>query len=91
MGGDDAIDEERVTLCCALCCANCGFYGTEDCCGCSGKGGLCCLNCYVTSIACIQGCGIPTRRQKKNFINLNRILNESGSVSDALLRWMTST
>lgn len=46
---------------------------------------------YVTSIACIQGCGIPTRRQKKNFINLNRILNEPGSVSDALLRWMTST
>mmetsp|Transcript_10103 Transcript_10103/g.14499 ORF Transcript_10103/g.14499 Transcript_10103/m.14499 type:complete len:136 (-) Transcript_10103:1514-1921(-) len=45
MGGDDAIDEERVRLCCALCCANCGFYGTEDCIGCSGKGGLCCLNC----------------------------------------------
>lgn len=37
MAGDDAVDEDKVTLCCAVCCANCGIYPTEDCCGCSGK------------------------------------------------------
>ena len=37
MAGDDAVDEDKVTLCCAVCCANCGIYPTDDCCGCSGK------------------------------------------------------
>mmetsp|Transcript_6285 Transcript_6285/g.5131 ORF Transcript_6285/g.5131 Transcript_6285/m.5131 type:complete len:125 (-) Transcript_6285:130-504(-) len=45
--GDDAVDEENIVLCCALCCANCGFYADADCFGCSGKVGCCCLNCEV--------------------------------------------
>lgn len=44
---DDAVDEENIILCCALCCANCGYYNDADCTGCSGKIGLCCLNCEV--------------------------------------------
>jgi hypothetical protein len=42
---DDAVDEENIVLCCAVCCANVGYYADADCCGCSGKAGLCCLNC----------------------------------------------
>ncbi|KAL3763562.1 hypothetical protein ACHAW5_008105 [Stephanodiscus triporus] len=47
MAGDDAVDENELVLCCALCCVNLGWYFTNDCCGCSGKAGLCCLNCEV--------------------------------------------
>ena len=36
-GGDDAIDEENLLLCCALCCVNCSLYPDLDCFGCSGK------------------------------------------------------
>ncbi|KAL7467100.1 hypothetical protein ACHAXS_007365 [Conticribra weissflogii] len=43
--GADAIDEEKLRLCCALCCVNCSTYPSCDCLGCSGKAGLCCLNC----------------------------------------------
>ena len=42
--GDDAIDEEKLVLCCALCCANLSTYPSADCLGCSGKVGMCCLN-----------------------------------------------
>lgn len=42
--GDDAIDEEKLVLCCALCCANMSTYPSADCLGCSGKVGMCCLN-----------------------------------------------
>jgi len=41
MGGDDAIREEDLILCCGLCCANLSYLPTADCCGCSGKVGLC--------------------------------------------------
>ena len=44
MAGDDAVDEEKLVLCCALCCHNCSVCPTADCLGCSGKVGLCCLN-----------------------------------------------
>ena len=51
--GEDAIDESKLVLCCALCCANLSTYPTADCLGCSGKVGLCCLNaefcCKVSS------------------------------------------
>ncbi|KAL3799280.1 hypothetical protein HJC23_013005 [Cyclotella cryptica] len=47
MGSDDAVDESKLVLCCALCCANLSTYLTADCLGCSGKVGLCCLNCEV--------------------------------------------
>jgi hypothetical protein len=43
MAGDDAVDESKLVLCCALCCANLSFL-TSECFGCSGKVGLCCLN-----------------------------------------------
>eukprot|EP00956_Cyclotella_meneghiniana_P044058 scaffold300195_cov96-Cyclotella_meneghiniana.AAC.3 len=39
--GDDAIDEEKLVLCCALCCANLSTYPSADCLGCSGKVGMC--------------------------------------------------
>ena len=45
MGGGDAVDEEKQILCCALCCVHMGLYPTCDSLGCSGKAGLCCLNC----------------------------------------------
>ncbi|KAI2491766.1 hypothetical protein MHU86_22793 [Fragilaria crotonensis] len=45
--GDDAVDEENIALCCALCCVNCGIYKDGDCTGCSGKLGFCCLQCEV--------------------------------------------
>jgi hypothetical protein len=38
---EDAVDESKLTLCCALCCANCSTMAT---CGCSGRVGLCCTN-----------------------------------------------
>ncbi|GAX22523.1 hypothetical protein FisN_14Hh145 [Fistulifera solaris] len=41
---DDAVDEEKVILCCALCCVNLSVYPTCDCWGCSGKAGICCCN-----------------------------------------------
>jgi hypothetical protein len=44
LSGDDAVDEEKIILCCALCCVHCGIYTGGDCPGCSGKCGLCCLN-----------------------------------------------
>lgn len=38
MGRDyDAVDESKLILCCALCCANVSFYPAFDCLGCSGK------------------------------------------------------
>jgi len=36
-GNYDAIDEEELTLCCAVCCANCSTYPRCDAIGCSGK------------------------------------------------------
>jgi hypothetical protein len=36
-GGDDAIDEDKLILCCALCCINCSILPSCDCFGCSGK------------------------------------------------------
>ena len=48
---EDAVDESKLTLCCALCCANCSTMAT---CGCSGRVGLCCTNiefcCKVSSL-----------------------------------------
>jgi len=40
----DAVDEDKLILCCALCCANCSVLPPTSCLGCSGKVGLCCLN-----------------------------------------------
>ena len=37
MGNDDAIDEDNLILCCALCCANVSILPTLGCLGCSGK------------------------------------------------------
>jgi hypothetical protein len=34
---DDAVDERKLILCCALCCANVSFYPSCDAIGCSGK------------------------------------------------------
>lgn len=56
MAGDDAVDEEALTLCCGVCCANCS---TLPACGCSGKIGLCCLNlefCCNPSAPCLPCC-----------------------------------
>merc|ERR1712216_306043 len=41
----DAVDEERMILCCAVCCLNLSFY--PNCGLCSGKIGVCCLNAEV--------------------------------------------
>jgi len=61
--GDDAVDEENIALCCAVCCMNCGLYKDADCAGCSGKFGLCCLNmefCCKPSAPCLPlGCCGP--------------------------------
>jgi hypothetical protein len=40
----DAVNEEEVILCCAVCCANCSIYPACDACGVSGKAGICCCN-----------------------------------------------
>ena len=56
---DDAVDEENVILCCALCCANCGVYNDCDCLGCSGKVGCCCCNaevCLKFGAPCLPCC-----------------------------------
>lgn len=58
-GGGDAVDEENIHLCCAVCCVNCGIYNDPDCCGCSGKLGLCCVNCEMCckpSAPCLPLC-----------------------------------
>ncbi|KAL3805233.1 hypothetical protein ACHAWO_009035 [Cyclotella atomus] len=63
MAGDDAVDEEKLVLCCALCCHNCSVYPAADCLGCSGKVGLCCLNmefCCKPGAPCLPcGCCGP--------------------------------
>lgn len=63
MARDDAVDEENIVLCCAVGCANCGFYQDMDCMGCSGKVGFCCLNmqfCCKPSAPCLPlGCCGP--------------------------------
>ena len=54
---DDAVDETKLTLCCALCCCNCSTY--PSCALCSGKVGCCCLNCEVcckTGAPCLPCC-----------------------------------
>merc|ERR550539_119441 len=46
--GDDAVNEEELILCCAVCCANCSLLtNPTGFLSCSGKVGLCCLNCEV--------------------------------------------
>ena len=37
MPEDDAVNEENLVLCCALCCANLSLYPSGECFGCSGK------------------------------------------------------
>jgi len=58
----DAVDEDKLLLCCALCCANCSILPTS-CIGCSGKIGLCCLNiefCCKPGAPCLPcGCCGP--------------------------------
>ncbi|EEC45676.1 predicted protein [Phaeodactylum tricornutum CCAP 1055/1] len=56
MGNDDAIDEEKLILCCALCCANVSILPSCGCFGCSGKAGICCLNlecCFKPGAPCL--------------------------------------
>jgi hypothetical protein len=59
--GDDAVDEEKLILCCAVGCANCSIL-PELCAGCcSGKIGLCCLNaevCCKPGAPCLPCCCI---------------------------------
>merc|ERR1712166_944575 len=53
---NDAVNEENLTLCCALCCANCSTGGG---CGCSGRVGCFCLNlevCCVPGAPCLSLC-----------------------------------
>jgi len=53
----DAVDEEKLTLCCALCCINCSCYPSFAIC--SGKVGVCCLNCemcFKTGAPCLACC-----------------------------------
>jgi len=71
MGGD-AVNEERLTLCCALGCVNCSTMCDI---GCSGKIGLCCLN---SEICCKPGapclfpflcCGIKCENDGCSIMN----------------------
>ena len=58
-GCGDAVDEDKVVLCCALCCINCGCLNDCTCLGCSAKAGLCCLNCEIcckTGAPCLPCC-----------------------------------
>ena len=43
----DAVDEDKLVLCCALCCINCSCYNACDCAGCSGK---VCVLCWLVDI-----------------------------------------
>ena len=55
----DAIDEDKLILCCGVGCANCAIYPSMDCLGCSGKIGLCCLNmeyCCKPGAPCLPCC-----------------------------------
>ncbi|GAX13237.1 hypothetical protein FisN_17Hu171 [Fistulifera solaris] len=45
--GGDAVNEDKLVLCCALCCVNLSVYPSCGCLGCSGKAGICCLNAEV--------------------------------------------
>lgn len=48
MSNNDAVDEDELILCCAVCCANCSILtNLSGCMSCSGKVGLCCLNMEV--------------------------------------------
>ncbi|GKZ00750.1 hypothetical protein MPSEU_001026900 [Mayamaea pseudoterrestris] len=74
-GYEDAVDENRITLCCALCCFNCGCYKTSDALGVSGKAGICCINLefcckpgapYLFPLCCL---GITTNCSDCSLIN----------------------
>ncbi len=63
MGGDDAVDESKLVLCCALCCVNLSTYPSADCLGCSGKSGICCLNCeFCCKVSLVEADGLMTQR-----------------------------
>ena len=47
LGNDDAVDEDKLIICFGAGCANCSCLPSISCVGCSGKIGLCCLNCEV--------------------------------------------
>lgn len=56
---DDAVNEEELILCCALCCANCSLLCDGTCVSCSGKVGLCCLQaevCCKPGAPCLPCC-----------------------------------
>ena len=56
MPGDDAVDEQKLVLCCAVCCSNCSVLPSCEAFGVSGKLGLCCLNiecCCNPSAPCL--------------------------------------
>ena len=42
-GDGDAVDEDELILCCAVCCANLSLYPKLDALGCSGKVRVCCV------------------------------------------------
>jgi hypothetical protein len=60
---EDAVDEEKLILCCALCCTNCSVYPSCDALGASGKAGICCCN-----IECCLKPGESTPRSPDSHI-----------------------
>ncbi|EEC45675.1 predicted protein [Phaeodactylum tricornutum CCAP 1055/1] len=56
MRNGDAIAEDDLILCCALCCANLSILSGCECLGCSGKAGICCFNlecCFKPGAPCL--------------------------------------
>ena len=47
LANNDAVDEDKLVICFGAGCANCACLPSISCVGCSGKIGLCCLNCEV--------------------------------------------
>eukprot|EP00979_Chaetoceros_neogracilis_P002541 scaffold433_cov260-Chaetoceros_neogracile.AAC.68 len=59
MPNDDAVNEDELTLCCALCCVNCSTQSCFSSCGGSGKIGCCCLDievCLKAGAPCLPCC-----------------------------------
>jgi hypothetical protein len=58
-GDGDAVDEDELILCCAVCCSNCAIMTDCTCISCSGKIGCCCLNmevCCKPGAPCLPCC-----------------------------------
>ena len=84
MGNDDAVDEDKLVLCCALCCVNASFYPTCDCFGCSGKVRTLIANAFHRLIrSLVRDCRENNTKRREG---LGLIIRRRNAAADALVQ-----